>query len=157
MTDREAGTYHKSSRFDPRWGGGRFQMRYFSGCEVGCPWGWESYSGVLSDGQVIDHEFLGTGAEPSGLAQYKVYSMVFEEDNDDMADIDLEVRDDNCSATSNYLYRDGSKDVKSMVRLSGPTAAGKRICNRLSADHVPSGETRRAHVFGYYSGDTSMR
>ena len=88
---------------------------------------------------------------------YKVYTMVFEDDNSDMADIELQVRDDNCSAGSQFLWGDYSMDVKSMVRLSGASAAGKRLCNRLEADHVPSGESRRVHVFAYYSGDTAMR
>lgn len=157
MTDRQGGSSYRFSGFDPRWGGGRLQMRYFSGCEPGCPWGWETYSNVLYDGDVRDHEFLGTGTESSSLNQYKVYSMVFEDDNDDMADIDLQVRDDNCSASSQFLWGDYTMDVKSMVRLSGSVAAGKRLCNRLEADHVPSGESRRVHVFGYYSGDTAMR
>ncbi len=91
------------------------------------------------------------------LAQYKVYSMVLEDDNSDMADIDLEVRDDNCSPSSQFIFGDYTMDVKSMVRLSGSVVGGERLCNRLVADHVPSGETRRVHVFGYYSGDTAMR
>lgn len=155
MADRAKGTSsYNSVGFDPRWGGGRFQMRYFSGSEPGYPWGWESYSAVLSDGQISDHSLFGNGLEPSTLHQYKAYATFFEEDSSNIADIDLLIMDDNCSG--NTLDYDISRDIHSMVRL-GTSAAGKALCNRLHAYHVPSGQTRRVHVFAYYSGDTNMR
>jgi hypothetical protein len=82
--------------------------------------------------------------------------MFFEQDASDIAKIDLRVRDSNCSGSSASLGLDNSDDVKKRVRV-GSSAAGKALCARLNAIHMPSGASRRAHVFAYYSGDTSMR
>jgi hypothetical protein len=60
------------------------------------------------------------------------------------------------SARSATLGADTSAGVKSMVRL-GSSAAGQKLRIRTAATAMPAGQTRKVHVFGYYSGGTSMR
>ncbi len=157
MTDRQnAQGFKRTNGFDPLWGGGRFQARYLSASDMGYPYGWETFSAVLSDNQVSNHSVKGAGPEPAGIGQFKSYAMVFEEDNTNIADIDVELRNQDCAAGSQVLASDSSRDVKSMVKL-GASASNTALCVRLIADHVPSGQTRRVHVFQYYSNLTSMR
>jgi hypothetical protein len=82
--------------------------------------------------------------------------MVFEENNVDIADIDVELRNQDCGGGSQVLASDSSRDAKSMVKL-GASASNTALCVRLIADHVPSLQYRRVHVFEYYSSQTSMR
>jgi hypothetical protein len=83
-------------------------------------------------------------------------AVFFEGDNLNMGDIDVYLRDTNCSFYGNLLAYDNSHDVKSMVRV-GTQGAGKRLCIWSYAAHSPPAETRRLHVFAYYSGGTPMR
>ena len=154
MTDRanSASTY-KSTGFDSKWGGGRFQARMFDS-ELGGPYGWETWSGIVSDGQTSDHVMFGSGAEPAGIGQFKVVGMFFEDDYDDMADLDFFIYGGNCEGS--LLASDMSRDVKMMARL-GSSASSQQLCVRRQGYHVPAGETRRLHHFAYYSGNTSMR
>jgi hypothetical protein len=159
MTDRADGvSTYRTSSFNPSWGGGRFQARMLTS-DMGAPAGWESWSGIVSDGQVSDHNMLGSGAEPAGIGQFKVTAVFFEDDFDNdadagLADIDLYVRSDNCAGVG--LTGDTSYDVKLMARL-GSSASGQALCIRREGFHVPTGESRRLHQFAYYSGGTSMR
>jgi Subtilase family len=157
MADRQGQGGKLATGYDPVWGAGRFQMRFFGASDhPGGVMGWESYSVLFSSATASNHELWGSGAEPSGLNQVKVQMMFFEEDRTDIAKIDLRVRDDNCSATSASLGLDSSDDVKKRVRI-GSAAAGAKLCARLNAIHMPAGQSRRAHVFAYYSNETSMR
>lgn len=162
MTDRaDSASGYRTTGFDPRWGGGRFQARFFDGSDMGYPWGWETYSAVLEEGEVDLHPFNGSAAEPAGLQQFKSHMIFFEQSAaDGIADIDLSVANNNCSTGYTTYGSDVSYDVKSTVRV-GTAAAGNAICTRLHAYSVPGlglwGESRRAHVFNYYSGNTNMR
>jgi hypothetical protein len=164
MTDRQGGgILRRPTGFHDLFGGGRFQMRRFDSSDHSGSWGWESYSHLFAAEGPHEHQLFGSGAEPVGIQQFKVYSMFFEEDAANIAKIDLRVRDDNCSSTSSSLGLDSSDDVKKMVRL-GSFAGGEKLCARLNAIHLPVPfpqigyqEPRRAHVFAYYSSDTSMR
>lgn len=103
-------------------------------------------------GQSGSHPLFGSGAEPSGLQQLKVYGFFLEEDNVDIADIDLYVTNDTTGA---LLGQDVSRDVKSMV--SAGAVGGAPLRATTGAYYVPSGETRQFTQFAYYSGGTSMR
>lgn len=151
MSDRNGTVSSSLSGFDPLWGGGRFQMRRFDSADHSGVWGWESWSTIVSDGQVSTHSL---GTMPSTVGQFKTYGMFFENDTSDMADIDIQVRSTSC--TGSILNSDNSRDTKTMVRL-GNSAASTTLCNRIEGYHVPSGETRRFHQFAYWSADTSMR
>lgn len=157
MTDRQNAQGVKvQNGFDSLWGGGRFQARYFSATDMGTPYGWESYSAVLYNGQVNSRSVFGVGAEPAGIGQFKSYAMVFESKGNNIADVDVELRDLDCGGGSQVLASDSSRDVKSMVRLGG-SASNKSLCVRLIANHMPLGSSRRVHVFQYYSSAMSMR
>lgn len=116
--------------------------------------GWETWSGVLSNGQVSNHPFLGTGAEPTGIGQFKAYGLFFEDNYSGVANLNLHVKGSNCSGSD--LASDIGYDVKMMARL-GSSASGQQLCVQRSGASVPSGETRRLHQVAYYSGSTSMR
>jgi hypothetical protein len=152
MTDRWNGSGRVTTGFDPHWGGGRFQSRFFSSADMGAPWGWEAYTHTLSQGQSGSHPLFGSGAEPSGLQQLKVYGFFLEEDNVDIADIDLYVSDDTTGAT---LGQDTSRDVKSMVRLGA--VGGHPLRATTGAFYVPSGQSRQFTQVAYYSNGTAMR
>jgi hypothetical protein len=154
MGDRQGESGKVTTGFDPVWGAGRFQMRRFDGSDHAGVWGWESYSSVFSGTGPSEHSLWGSGTESASLNQAKVYMHFFEKDAEDIAKIDLRVRADNCAGAS--LGLDSSDDVKKMVRMD-TSAAGQALCARLNAIHMPAGESRRAHVFAYYSGDTAMR
>lgn len=153
MTDRQGGSGKLTSGLDPKWGGGRFQARMLSS-DLGAPWGWESWGGVVSSGQVSDHQMFGSGTEPSGIAQFKAYGWFFEGDYSAMANLNLRIMDTNCSGST--LASDFAYDVKMMAQI-GSVAAGKALCVRRSGASVPSGGTRLLHHFAYFSGGTSMR
>ncbi len=156
MTDRENGTSHRTWRFSPEWGGGRFQLRYFgSGADhpAGGAWAMDLFETYLYDNETIDIPVRGTGTEPTSLNQIKVYAMVFEEDWEHVADIDLRLRGNNC--TGAYYGTDTSLDVKSMVR-AGSEAAGDSLCVQVHGYGVPT-EGRRVVLAMYYSVDTLMR
>ena len=159
MTDRAYGTgaTYKSARLDPAWGGGRFQLRYFSSTDhpAGGAWGFDLWETTIYNGNTIDFPIRGTGAEPAALQQFKVYAVVFEQSWQTVADVDLYVRDKNCGAGSVQLGLDNSFDTKSMVRL-GSEAAGKELCVRLHGYAVPPGG-RRVVLASYFSVDTQMR
>ena len=87
------------------------------------------------------------------MNQVKVYIMFFERHSTDMAKIALSLETDNCAAQS---LTDSSYDVENMVR-AGHGLAGENLCARLNVVHLPTGASRRAHVFAYYSADTAMR
>jgi hypothetical protein len=155
MGDRQSESGAKlSAGFDNEWGAGRFQMRRFDSSDHTGVWGWETYSHMFTAEGATNHNLFGSGTESTSLNQAKVYAMFFEQDADDIAKIDLRVRADNCSGAS--LGLDSSDDVKKMVRV-GSEGAGQALCARLNALHLPAGESRRMHVFAYYSGDTAMR
>jgi hypothetical protein len=100
----------------------------------------------------------GAGAEPTSLNQFKVYAVFFESDGQDIADIDVYVRDSDCGSGSLQLGSDVSRDTKSMVRLSGAQAAGKALCIRVYGYYVPAADgAREVNVSWYYSADTAMR
>ncbi len=151
MGDRQGTSGYLTTGFDPVFGAGRFQLRRFDSSDNAAPWGWESYSFVFSSAGAHNHSLWGTGAEPSGIGQAKVVSMHFEGDSDDMAQIDLRLRGGNCTGTS--LGLDTGSDVKK--RVTTTAASGEQLCARLNAIHLP--DSRRAHVFAYYSSDTAMR
>lgn len=154
MTDRFAS---QISGFSSIHGGGRFQARRYSNDDHAGVWGWQAYGPVyLSDSQYFQINVSGTGNEPNTLNQFKVYAVFPEDSPVDVADIDLRVYDQNCRTGAQLLGSDLSYDVKSMVRL-GPEAAGKALCVKISAVHVPSGETRPVTLFMYYSYDTVGR
>ena len=163
MTDRQGESFRHYIGFDELWGGGRFRMRRFDSSEHAGSWGWESYSQLFTAEGPHEHSLWGTASEPAGLQQVKVYSMFFEQDATDIAKIDLRLRDENCGSSSASLGLDSSDDVKKMVRI-GSSGAGKQLCARLNAIHLPVASpqygflaSRRAHVFAYYSQETSMR
>lgn len=72
----------------------------------------------------------------------------------DIRSSDLRLMPNNCGSGS--LGLDWGYDVKKMVR-AGSNAANQSLCVRLNAIHLPSGASRRAHVFAYYSNNTAMR
>ncbi len=163
MADRYDGSTYRHRGYGNRWGAGRFQLRYFDDDDLAAPWSWEMYSVVFSTSwQYNNFSFRGTGTEPSGIGQFKATSIVFEDDNDDMADITMYVQDNNCYSDHTLEGDDGqpasdmSYDVAKMVRL-GSSASGKALCIKTRSWYIPSGETRRLHVFAYHSGDTAMR
>lgn len=156
MTDRSYGAGQRSSGFDPGWGGGRFQLRFFGDASdhpAGGAWGFDLWEVVIHNNEVIDFPVRGTGAEPATLQQFKVYAVVFEGSFWTVADVDLYVRDQNCAGAD--LGYDSSFDTKSMVRL-GTSAASKALCVRLKGYAVPPGG-RRVVLASYFSVDTSMR
>jgi len=160
MTDRAhgAGSLYKTSGFDPAWGGGRLQTRYFAGGAdhpAGGAWGFDLWEVTIYNGNQIDFPIRGTGAEPASLQQFKVYAMVFEQSWKTVSDVDLYVRDMNCGSGSSQLGADASRDTKSMVRL-GNSAAGQALCVRLHGYAVPPGG-RRVVLASYFSVDTQMR
>ena len=157
MTDRYDGSSYRSSGFGNRWGGGRFQLRYFNNADLAPPWGWEAYSTTFSaSGQTFHVPFGSGSALPSGVGQFKVVRTWYEDDNDDVADGILRVRSPVCGAGGTTLVADDSADIKSMVRL-GSSAAGNVMCVQHHANHIPDGETRDFYVFAFFSGDTDMR
>jgi hypothetical protein len=69
MTDRQnAQGFKKTSGFDPLWGGGRFQARYLSAADMGSPYGWETFSAVLSDNQLSNHSVRAQVQSPPASA-----------------------------------------------------------------------------------------
>jgi Subtilase family len=160
MTDRaNSQTTYRTGGFNNGWGGGRFQLRYFwSGADhpLSGAWGHDLWETTIYQGQTLDFPIRGTGAEPADLQQFKVYAMFFEDGWQQVADIDIQVRDQNCGPTSNLLGEDSSYDVKSMVRLNGTAAAGRALCVRVMGYAVPP-EGRRVVLASYFSRDTSMR
>jgi hypothetical protein len=155
MSDRQASVGRSTTGFDPVWGGGRFQMRRFDASDHTGVWGWETYSHVFNGTGTSDHILWGTNAEPASLAQVKVYSMHFETDAVNMANVNLQLRSSNCTGLT--LSADSSGDVKKMVRL-GTSGAGHQLCARLNAVNFPTlGAPRRVHVFAYHSAETAMR
>lgn len=144
-----------SQGLDPSWGAGRIQMRRFDASGHVGTWGWEYYNTVFTgSAQTHTRNLWGSGSEPASLAQIKTYMMFFERDAAGIANLDLALRQANCASPD--LVVDASWDVRKMVRL-GPTAAGQQLCVRTYAANIPSGETRKAHVFSYYSFETTMR
>jgi hypothetical protein len=123
-----------STGFNARWGGGRFQMRYLdlSNGDIAAPSGWETYSAVLSEGQIDFHPAFGTGREPAGIQQFKAHMTFFEANTVDMGDIDLMVEDNNCLPGAVFYGTDASHDIKSTVRVDS-AAAGKAMCTALYA------------------------
>lgn len=158
MSDRGDGTgIYRTSGFGDRWGGGRFQARFHDTADMGSAFAWETYSVIHSaSGSVWDEPMYPPGPASSSLNQLKAYTMVFEDNNIVMSDFLLYLRTDNCDAGSVQLGIDDSFDVKKMVRL-GTSARGQEICIRTHAYHIPPGESRRIHVYAYYSGQTGMR
>ncbi len=70
MTDRAFGTgaTYAASRFDPAWGGGRMQLRYFMGSSdhpAGGAWGFDLWEVMVYNGNVIDIPVRGTGCHPA--------------------------------------------------------------------------------------------
>jgi hypothetical protein len=160
MTDRaNSGTTYKSTGFDPVWGGGRLQARYYDlpAESTSGVWRWESAWYTLSDGQTVNHLAAGAGIEPAGIGQFKAYAVFLERDGTDVADIDMEVRDQNCAAGSALLGSDSSRDMKSMVRLAGSSVSNKSVCVKLKGYHVPQGESRLVQLVIYWSDRTAMR
>lgn len=156
MTDRaSSSTNYANSRFSDDWGGGRFQTRYYHNDDHSGVWGWESVWFEMEADDIVEHEFRGSGTESSNLNQFKAYMVFFEEDGSSVADITMQVRDQNCGAGSSVLRSDTSFDHKKMVRLTGGQAAGEALCIRLQAYEAPS--PRRVQLFMYYSASTDMR
>lgn len=159
MGDRGYGGWtYKSSGFDGGYGAGRLQLRYFmSGSDhpAGGAWGFDQWEVMVFNGNTIDFPIRGTGAEPATIQQFKVYAVVFEDNWDSIADVDISVRDKNCGADSVQLGADTSRDTKSMVRL-GAVAAGKQLCVRVRGYAVPPAG-RRVVIASYLSVDTQMR
>lgn len=157
MTDRANGTTRLTSGFDPIWGGGRLQARYFlqpdhpSGL-----WRWETATYSLTKGAHVQHLVAGAGNEPAGIKTFKVYAVFFEQDGSDVADIDVTVYDKGCGAGRTQLGSDISRDMKSMVSI-GSAGAGKDVCVDLYGFHVPQNETRDVVLVAYYTDQTSMR
>lgn len=54
------------------------------------------------------------------------------------------------------MNADVSAEVHHMARI-GSSGASQALCTQLLAYYVPSGETRKVHMFRYYSGDATMR
>lgn len=159
MVDRANGVAtYRNAGFDPIWGGGRFQTRMFTSADHPAgAFGWSQHAFRLLSGQTYTILVGGAGNEPVSLNQFKAYATFFEADNQNIADIDLYVRDKDCGSGSVYLSQDVSRDTKSMVRLSGAQAAGKALCVQVYAYYVPNGEAREVNLFTYYSADTAMR
>ena len=157
MTDRENGTGQKAnSGFHPRWGGGRFQARFFfdPGQESG-PWGWESAWSTLSDGETWQRYPFNGANLPASTTQWKAYMWWAEDDDHNAADLVLRTYDSVCTGLP--IRGDYSFDVKKMTRLD-ESVAGQRICVATTAFHIPAGQDRRAHLFNYYtSGGTAFR
>jgi len=156
MTDRSQGAGFRTAGFDPGYGGGRFQLRYFGGSSdhpAGGAWGFDLWEVTIHNNEIIDFPVRGTAAEPSTIQQFKVYAVVFEQDWRTVADVDLYVLDQNCAGST--LGYDTSFDTKSMVRL-GAESAGKALCVRVKGYAVPPAG-RRVVLASYFSVDTSMR
>lgn len=158
MGDRAIGpASYAQSGFSPIWGGGRFQLRYYGvPAEDPGAWRWETARYVLGSGSRVDHIVGGYGSEPVGLQQFKVYALVLEPDAHDVADVDIQVLDNNCGTYAQVLGADYSYDYKSMVRL-GPEAGGRSLCVRLLSQYMPPGETRAVQLVVQYSTATAMR
>ncbi len=164
MTDRYDGSTSRIREFSDRWGGGRFQMRYWgnngSGADEGGVWGWEAaeYTVNNSTGDIMNTMF-GTAAEPSTLNQFKAYMTFFEKNNSHAADIDLEIWKENCTGSwlSNRIGYDISYDTKSMARASASAAAGQHLCGKINTLHVPGTQTRKVILIMYYSNSTDFR
>lgn len=158
MTDRAyTSTLYKTSRFDPLWGGGRFQERYYALPDH--PSGlyrleWAVVT--IANGQHVWHRVGGVGNEPSGIEVLKAYAVFFEADGANVADIDIELFDKGCGSGRASLGFDNSRDSKSLVK-TGTAAAGKDVCVDLYGYFVPAGETRQVVLVVYYSDQTSMR
>ena len=156
MTDRSQGASYRSTGFDPGFGGGRFQLRYFGGTSdhpAGGAWGFDLWEVTIHNNEIIDFPVRGTGVEPSTIQQFKAYAVVFEQDWRTVADVDLYVMDQNCAGTT--LGYDVGFDTKSMVRV-GTEAAGKALCVRVKGYAVPPAG-RRVVLASYFSVDTAMR
>lgn len=158
MTDRASGdSSYVSSGFNPQWGGGRLQMRYFGKDNVGWdetgPAGWKitQYNSLTS---AVENTMSGSGPEPSGIQQYKAYMTFFEEDALDAADYDLYLYNGDCAGS--LLASDVSRDLKSMARASSGIS-GEALCARVNPFHLPSGQSRRVVLYQYYSTDTDFR
>jgi hypothetical protein len=159
MGDRASGiSSYNSFGYHPHWGAGRLQLRMMdaAGHSPGSAWAWHAANIELSDGETYDFQFQGTGNESALLNQFKATMAFWEIDNTDVADITMELRDQNCGSGSVGLGSDFSYDVKKMIRV-GTSAAGKALCLRIKAWHVPTGQTRKVQVFAYLSADTDMR
>jgi hypothetical protein len=144
-----------STRFDNRWGAGRFQMRHLSGADHPTwPWMWQVATFTMTQGNTVTFPVLDTGPEPVGLQQLKVVALTREVDGSNAADIDVYLERGNC--TGAVSASDISRDYKSMVR-TGSSSGGQNMCVRLVPYHIPAGQSRLVHVIVYYSGDTSMR
>lgn len=157
MTDRQSSSGLKSAGFDPVWGGGRLQSRYFAAPDH--PSGlvrWEFANYTIGANQHIQHRVAGVGNEPGGIRTFKIYAVFFERDGIDVADVDMSVYDKGCGAGKALLGSDLSRDMKSMVSI-GSAGANKDVCVDLHGFHVPAGETRNVVLVAYYTGDTSMR
>ena len=108
----------------------------------------ERLLGVLGDGWTGNHPMSPSGPASSSLNQLKVYTKYFEEDADDIADIDLYIKDRDCGSGTTTLKSDTSRDTKRMAKL-GTEARREDICIRNVATYVPTGTSRRVHVFAY--------
>lgn len=159
MTDRATGQFaYGSSGFSPFWGGGRFQARLFTTADhPSGGWGWSQHNVRLRQGDWVNISVQGPGIEPIWLNQFKVHAVFMEPDAQDIGDIDVYVRDQDCGAGSQVLGYDQSYDTKSMVRLAGWQAGGKALCVQLHGYYIPTGQTRYVHIFTYYSADVQMR
>jgi len=157
MTDRTGAGGKRSSGFDPDWGGGRLQSRFF-----GLPdhptglWRWEFASYQVGNGAHVQHLVGGAGPEPAGIKTFKVYAVFFEADGMDIADVDMTVYDKGCGAGRAQLGADTSRDVKSMVSI-GSSGSGKDVCVDLFGFHVPPNETRDVILVAYYTNETALR
>ena len=131
------------------------QLRDLS--DLGAPWYWSTASNVLSNGQAVSSNVGDSSNEPSGLGQFKAYSMVFENNVYDIAWVGLHIMNHNCTDSgATDLAADSSYDVKKMARV-GSSGASQALCTHLHGACVPGSETRQVLTFRYYSGATTMR
>jgi hypothetical protein len=152
MGDRSSGTM--TSGYSDVWGGGRFQMQNLS--NLGSPWAWGTlgYTATATN-QSFESDVQGSGNEPTGIGLFKAYMLFLEEDNSNMADVDLSVYDGNCSGSR--LGIDQSRDVHSMVYVDGSLASGQALCTKVSVYYMPPMQSRDVRLFRYFSGSTTMR
>jgi len=144
----------KANRFDPRSGAGRVHMHYPANANLTAPWGWGTHTATLSDGDTVTYTVWDSGPESPSVTQWKGAMTWFETNYDDAADIVLHVID-TCNGNAT-VASDVSYDLRKRVTLTQSQISNKCLSFRISAYHIPAGQTRTVYVADYFhSGSTA--
>lgn len=107
MGDREAGSYHMSTRFNRNWGAGRLRMRTINAAGMDSPWYWYGGSTCVDDNETVTININGGNTVSSDVDTLNAVVWWYDrrlESSNNIDDIDLTLR------TGGGSYLTGSSD-----------------------------------------------